>query len=279
MDLSFGYLTIPNNRDVLTTGECILQGSVSVTVRGSGIPILMVHGFALDQRMWHHQIDTFSQEYRVIAIDVPGCGNSSASRNQSIDEMAIEIFETVEPHFEGHAAIYMGLSMGGYIGWEMLSRYRSSFQAAIMCDTRAAADMPATAEGRRQMAKKVLEEGVESVLAPMIPRLLSDQTQTEQPAVVGLMKSMMFAVPPQTVHDHQIAMSQRQDFQPSLAIFDLPILLICGSEDILTPPKEMKRMAEGLPNARYIEIEAAGHMAPLEQPAIVNEHIAQFLQQ
>lgn len=279
MDLSIGHMIGPKIGSVFTSGECILQGSVSVSVHGSGIPILMVHGFALDHRMWHHQIDAFGKEYRVIAVDVPGCGNSHASRNQSVAEMAIEIFEAVEPHFEGQAAIYMGLSMGGYIGWEMISRYRSAFQAAVMCDTRAAADMPTTAEGRRQMAKKVLEEGVESVLAPMIPRLLSDQTQAEQPAVVELMKSMMFGVPPQTVHDHQIAMSQRQDFQPSLAIFDLPMLLICGTEDILTPPKEMKRMAEGLPNACYVEIETAGHMAPLEQPVIVNEHIARFLQQ
>jgi pimeloyl-ACP methyl ester carboxylesterase len=56
------------------------------------------------------------------------------------------------------------------------------------------------------------------------------------------------------------------------------VLLICGTDDILTPPKEMKRLAEGLPSSSYVEIEKAGHMAPLEQPARVNEHIHRFVQ-
>lgn len=244
---------------------------------GSGSPIVLVHGFALDQRMWQYQIEEFSKSHTVIAVDVPGCGKSPLSRNASIADLAEEIYSAIEPHINGQPAVYMGLSMGGYIGWEMLSRYRSAFRAAVMCDTRAAADMPTTVEGRRQMAKKALLEGATSVLAPMIPRLLSDETQASQPDLVELMQTMMFAVDSQTIHDHQIAMAQRRDFTAALSDFTLPVLLICGTEDILTPPKEMKRLAEKLPHAVYLEIEKAGHMAPLEQPIIVNKHIHEFL--
>jgi 3-oxoadipate enol-lactonase len=237
----------------------------------------MVHGFALDQRMWRYQIEEFSKSFLVVSVDVPGCGKSPAMKNPALADLAVEIFEAVRPLMDGQPAVYMGLSMGGYIGWEMLSRFPTAFRAAVMCDTRAAADLPTTAEGRRQMAKKVLEDGVESVLAPMIPRLLCDETLAEQPETVELMQAMMFASTPQSIHDHQLAMSQRTDFTSSLSNFTLPMLLICGTDDILTPPKEMKRLSDGLPCSSYVEIEKAGHMAPLEQPARVNEHIAQFL--
>lgn len=256
----------------------VLQHSVSITIHGSGTPILMVHGFALDQRMWRYQIEEFSKNHLVLAVDVPGCGKSPALEKPSMADLAAEIFEAAQPHMKNQPAIYMGLSMGGYIGWEMMSRFPTAFRAAVMCDTRAAADMPTTAEGRRQMAKKVLEDGVESVLAPMIPRLLCDETLAEQPETVSLMQAMMLASTPQTIHDHQLAMSQRTDFTSSLSSFALPVLLICGTDDILTPPKEMKRLADGLPSSSYVEIEKAGHMAPLEQPARVNEHIHRFVQ-
>ena len=124
---------------------------------GSGSPIVRVHGFALDQRMWQYQIDEFSKSHSVIAVDVPGCGKSPLSRNASMADLAEEIYSTIQPHINGQPAVYMGLSMGGYIGWEMLSRYRSAFRAAVMCDTRAAADLPPTAEGSRQMAKKAID--------------------------------------------------------------------------------------------------------------------------
>lgn len=255
------------------------MSSISICLKGQGQPLLLVHGFALDRRMWLYQIEEFSKDYLVIAVDVPGCGESASLPQPSIADLATKIFEEVEKHLVNQRAVYIGLSMGGYIGWEMLSRFPHAFQAAVMCDTRAAADLATTADGRRQMAKKVLEDGVESVLAPMVPRLLGDETLATQPKVVELMKEMMFASAAQTIHDHQIAMSQRQDFQSKLSQFTLPVLLICGTDDILTPPKEMKRLADGLPNATYVEIEKAGHMAPLEQPTIVNQHIANFLSQ
>lgn len=237
----------------------------------------MVHGFALDHRMWQYQIEALSPHFRVIAIDVPGCGASPSQGARSVAELAKQIFVSIESLLENGPAIYMGLSMGGYIGWEMLLQFPNAFHAAVMCDTRASADLPTTAEGRRQMARKVFEESTESLLAPMIPRLLCDQTQASQPQVIQLMKEMMFAAAPQTIHDHQIAMSERQDFQDRLPTFQIPILAICGEDDILTPPKEMKRMAGLLPKGRFVEIEQAGHMAPLEQPLAVNQHILDFL--
>jgi 3-oxoadipate enol-lactonase len=254
-----------------------LSHKVHVRVQGDGAPIIMVHGFALDQRMWVHQVSVLSEHYRVVAVDVPGCGKSSMSDLLSIAGIADTIMEAVLPFLEERRTIYMGLSMGGYIGWEILSRYSNWFAAAVMCDTRASADTAATADGRRQMATKALETGTESVMKPMLPRLVSEETLRDQPETLKLMEEMMFSTEPQTIHNHQLAMADRHDFQSELSRFSLPILLICGTDDILTPPKEMKRLSAGLPQSTFAEIPEAGHMAPLEQPGLVNQHLLEFL--
>ena len=254
-----------------------MSHKVHVTVQGNGAPIVLVHGFALDQRMWLHQIIVLSEHYRVVAVDVPGCGKSPASELLSIASIADTIMDAVQPFLEERRSIYMGLSMGGYIGWEILSRYSKFFAAAVMCDTRASGDTTATADGRRQMAAKALEAGTENVMKPMLPRLVSEDTLRDQPETITLMQDMMFYTKPQTIHNHQLAMADRYDFQGELSQFSLPILLICGTDDILTPPKEMKRLAAGLPQATFAEIPQAGHMAPLEQPGLVNQHLREFL--
>jgi pimeloyl-ACP methyl ester carboxylesterase len=239
----------------------------------------MVHGFALDHRMWVKQVDQLAANYRIITLDVPGCGSSPLPQSEvTLSGLADAIMQRIDGLIGHEPAVFVGLSMGGYIGWEMLNRNPGRFQAAIMCDTRAAADSVATAEGRRQMAANVLAVGTESVMSPMLLRLISEQTYNQQPETVELMRSMLLGTAPQTINALQLAMANRHDFQNELGSFHLPMLLICGSEDILTPPKEMKRMAEKLPHSRFVEVSEAGHMAPLEKPSVVNSEIISFLQ-
>jgi pimeloyl-ACP methyl ester carboxylesterase len=72
-------------------------------------------------------------------------------------------------------------------------------------------------------------------------------------------------------------MAQRPDVTSRLKEIDVPALLICGQHDGISPPDEMRGIAAQMPNAHFIEISAAGHMAPLEQPEAVNQAIREFL--
>jgi pimeloyl-ACP methyl ester carboxylesterase len=146
-----------------------------------------------------------------------------------------------------------------------------------MCDTRAAADSAEAASVRRQMADRVLQGGTEGVIAPMLYRLLAPKTLEHAPDVVKSMKEMLYATAPLTIAAFQMAMADRHDFHPELSRFTLPVLLIVGVDDVLTPPVEMQRIAESLPDAEIVKIPEAGHMAPLEQPALVNRAIDEFL--
>jgi pimeloyl-ACP methyl ester carboxylesterase len=72
-------------------------------------------------------------------------------------------------------------------------------------------------------------------------------------------------------------MAERPDVTSRLAEIDVPALVICGEHDAIVKPAEMRQIAAKLPQAKYVEIKDAGHMAPLEQPAAVNKAIEAFL--
>jgi pimeloyl-ACP methyl ester carboxylesterase len=228
--------------------------------------------------MWKHQLDELSAKYRVIAIDIPGFGNSPLKHASiTLSEVAGDIMAAIDEMLPQQQCVVMGLSMGGYVAWELLSRYPDRFVAAVMCDTRAAADSTEAASVRRQMADRVLQGGTEGVIAPMLYRLLAPKTLEHASDVVKSMKEMLYATAPLTIAAFQLAMADRYDFHPELTRFTLPILLVVGRDDVLTTPAEMQRIAESLPDSEIVVIPEAGHMAPLEQPKIVNQAIDEFL--
>ena len=72
-------------------------------------------------------------------------------------------------------------------------------------------------------------------------------------------------------------MAERPDMTSSLGQIDCPTLVVVGQEDVLTPPAEMRRLAQAIPGATFVEIPAAGHLSPLENPRAVNEAVVEFL--
>ncbi len=74
-----------------------------------------------------------------------------------------------------------------------------------------------------------------------------------------------------------LAMAGRTDTTESLSKIDIPVLIICGSEDKLSPPDVMKSIADKIPNANFLLVEGAGHMTPIENPQAVNSAIRDFL--
>src|SRR5437763_1865559 len=72
-------------------------------------------------------------------------------------------------------------------------------------------------------------------------------------------------------------MAERPDVTDELGKINVPALLICGEHDGISPPSEMRQIADHMPHARFVEIAGAGHMSPLEQPGAVNAAIREFV--
>lgn len=259
----------------------IYIGDTELNVRqeGQGPPLLLVHGFPLDHAMWDEQVVEFSRDFHVIAPDLrgfggSGLGNQPVSMAQLADDLATMLAElqVTQP------VAFCGLSMGGYVAWQFWDRYRERLDKLILCDTRAAADSVEIAKGRRETAARMLSEGTGGLIDDMLPKLFADTTHKTAPQLVRAVRRVMETTNPQTVAAALLAMAERPDMEPRLAEIRVPTLVLCGQHDLITPAEEMRRIATAIPHARFEEISAAGHMAPMEQPEAVNRAIRGFLQ-
>ncbi|MBW3542146.1 MAG: alpha/beta hydrolase [Planctomycetes bacterium] len=253
--------------------------TLHVVDRGSGPPLLFVHGFPLTHDMWQGQLDEFAGDYRVLAPDLRGFGVSDPvpaeplTMEQHADDLAalLDAVDVTEP------VILCGLSMGGYIGWQFALRHGKRLRALIQCDTRAAADAPDTRAGRMKLAETVLNNGAEAAATPMLPKLFAAATRDRSPEVIDRIRETIVGTRRETIAAALYGMAQRPDVTPRLPEIAAPTLLLAGEDDLLTPAKEMRAIAERLPHATFVEIADAGHMAPVEQPAAVNRALREFL--
>lgn len=250
-----------------------------VVERGSGPALLMVHGFPLDHSMWQKQLEGLSEVCRVIAPDLRGFGQSTSGTSGTVtmERYADDLAGLLDALGVREPVVFCGLSMGGYVAWQFWRKYPSRVRALILCDTRASADTAAAARERLSSAQNVLENGLGKLAEFMAGKLFSDATRRDQPNLVEGIREQILKASPQAVAAALRGMAERPDVRDELPTVHVPALVICGEDDGITPPDEMRRMAASMPQASYVEVPHAGHLAPLENPTIVNSAILQFL--
>ena len=249
---------------------------LAVTVAGTGRALLLVHGFPVDRSMWRHQLAAWDG-WSCVAPDLRGAGTSDApiggyTMGQFADDLVAVLDAVRAPR-----AICCGLSMGGYVLFELMRRHPERVQGLILCDTKSEADTPEAKRGRDELAGVARAEGMAGVASRLLPRLVGRSTQGRTPAVVDEVQQMVLRSTVAGVVGALAAMRDRADATPWLPEIRVPTLVMGGAEDEITPPAVMRPLADRVPGARYVEIAGAGHMAPLEQPQAVNRAVAEFL--
>lgn len=245
---------------------------------GTGAPLLFVHGFPLDHSMWRSQAGGLSNSFQTVIPDLRGFGETPPLPGISSMAVMADDLVLLLDKLAISKVVLVGLSMGGYIAWQFWLRHRARLQGLVLCDTRAAADSAETAKGRRIMAERVRKEGCEFLVETMVPRLFAASTSARSPELVDSIQRVIRKADPEGVAAALLGMAERPDMTGQLSRVDLPSLVICGESDVISPPSEMRSIAEAMPQSRYVEIPDAGHLAPLEQPGAVNEAIRAFVQ-
>lgn len=251
---------------------------MAVAQWGTGTPLVFVHGFPFDGGMWSGQLQAFAGLHQVIVPDLRGFGDSTATPGEvTMERFADDLAELLDALQVEAPIVLCGLSMGGYIALAFWHRHRERIRALILSDTRATADTPEAAEGRRATADRVEREGPAALVEQMLPKLLSPRTLRERPDVEKRLRTMMLAQSPTGIAAAARGLARRADWTGHLAQIDMPVLVIAGSDDAITPPQEMKSMAAALPAAKYVELSGAGHVPPLEVPREFDAEVTAFL--
>jgi pimeloyl-ACP methyl ester carboxylesterase len=240
-------------------------------------PILFIHGFPYDHTMWKKQINLFSSSHYCISYDVRGFGESINFDGQHTMEMFVDDLEMIIEEMKLEKPVVCGLSMGGYITLRALERFQNKFSAAILCDTRSQADDNQGKLKRAAAIKRINSEGHKEFVKEFISNCFGDYFKQNFSDELNSIIEYSQSFEAKGIKGGMLAMLSRTDTTSSLDKIEIPTLLICGKDDTLTPPSVMKDMFHKIKNAEFVEIQNAGHMAPIENPDEVNSAITKFL--
>jgi pimeloyl-ACP methyl ester carboxylesterase len=253
---------------------------LSYDIRGAGHPLLLLHGFGEDRRIWQLQADALHDHAMLIVPDLPGSGHSGLPSSPNG-------FLTLEDHAEALLAILdhegierctlIGHSMGGYIALAFAERWPERLQAFGLFHSTAAADSPEKREARARGIDFVRQHGAGRFLAEVIPNLYSDGFKSSHPESVAthIAQSQAFSV--DAVAGYYTAMMQRPDRTSVLQNFAKPVLFIMGEADKTVLLRETLPQA-ALPKESHVHIfPSVAHMGMRENPSETNTVLRAFL--
>ncbi|MEO8422802.1 MAG: alpha/beta fold hydrolase [Actinomycetota bacterium] len=235
--------------------------------------LLLVHAFPLDARMWEPQLAALGNGVPVVAPHLPGFGGTPGAGDvMSMASAAGRCLEALDAAGVDRAVV-CGLSMGGYVAFELWRQARERFAGLILANTRAGADAAEGAAGRRALAERLRAEG-NGFLVESPPPLLSEHANDELRRRV---RELIAGQPAAAIAAASLGMAERPDSTPDLATIDVPTLVVTSDGDSLIPPALTSPMADQIPGAELAVIDGAGHLSNLEAAGAFNELVAHHL--
>jgi pimeloyl-ACP methyl ester carboxylesterase len=243
---------------------------------GTGIPVVLLHGFPHNRELWAAQRDTLAAYCRVITPDLRGCGASDVRGPYTMDQYADDVAALLG-RLGVHQAVVGGLSMGGYVTFALWRRHRTRVRAMLLADTRSAADTEEGRVKRRALIDLARRRGAGAVADAQVLGSLGATTRTTHPDIVRHVRDMMATAAVEGIVGALEAMSVRPDSTETLRTIDVPTLILVGEEDIITPVKEARTMHASLTGSTLCVITQAGHLSNVEQPGQFNAAVTRFV--
>ncbi|HTR28969.1 MAG TPA: alpha/beta fold hydrolase [Puia sp.] len=244
---------------------------------GSGIPILLLHGFGEDGTVWQNQVDVLAAGSRLLIPDLPGSGRSSAlPASTSLESLAVVIKEVLD-QLHVDKVILIGHSMGGYIALAFAARFPERLLAFGLFHSTAYPDSDEKKATRRKAIDFIRANGAAPFIRQSTPNLFSFRTREQRPELVESTSRKYSDLAPASLTGYYEAMIARPDRTAVLREFPRPVLFVLGEDDIVVPLQQGLEQS-WLPAISHLHIvKQAGHMAMLEAPEKSNQLISDFI--
>ena len=243
---------------------------------GSGSTVVLLHGYPFNRSMWREQVEALKEHYRVITPDLRGHGQTTTSLPATMEEMARDVVALLDK-LEIERVTLCGLSMGGYVTLAFYRRFPLRARALVLADTRPQADTEDARRTREEQAEKILKEGMQAIADDFLKKVLTPATLSGEPETVARVREMILQTNPQGATNALRGMAARPDQTAFLEEILAPTLILVGSEDQITTPKDAELMRREIRGSRLEILEGASHLSNLERPAEFNRALLDFL--
>lgn len=246
-------------------------------VRGNGPPVVLLHPFPANHHFWDGCIPYLEDRYRLILPDLRAHGDSSPGTGAATMEKHARDVAALCDHLQIEKALFVGVSIGGYVLFEFWRQSRERVTALVLADTRAEADSDDARQGREKSIQQVQERGPGPLIDAMIPKLLGESTLRNRPDIVDSARTMMSRMTVPGLVAALQGLAARPDSVPTLKSIRVPVLMVFGEEDVLTPRSAAEPMVHQIIRSRLEIVPRAGHYAAFEQPELFGTLLRKWL--
>lgn len=225
--------------------------------------LVMLPGLSNGASLFEHQADSLADLVCTTVVDLTGSDSIAGLAEDALAQAPAGPF------------MLAGISLGGYVAFEIMRQAGERVQALVLLSTSARPDTPETTTAREEL---ITLAGTD--FPAVIERLLARMAHPEhanKPEVGGMFQSMATGLGDEVFVRQQHAIMGRADSRASLAAIRCPTLILCGRQDLLTPPDLHRELAAGITGAQLQVIEDCGHLLPLEQPEQVTTLLRDWL--
>ena len=254
------------------------QTTISYTVTGSGTPVLLLHGFGEDSRIWKTQIEYLQECCQLLVPDLPGSGKSGILQlnEPSITDYAACINALLQKE-NINKCILLGHSMGGYIALAFAEKYPQHLIAFGLVHSTAFADSEEKKAIRKRGIEMMQEYGVYPFLKNTIPNLFTEKYKKDNPEPVAELINEGKNFTTEALCQYYTAMMNRPDLTDVLKTAKVPVLFVLGTEDVAAPLDDVLQQVY-LPVVSEVHIlKETGHMGMMEEPKKLNKYLSDFI--
>ncbi|MDP3452070.1 MAG: alpha/beta hydrolase [Bacteroidales bacterium] len=247
---------------------------ISDSKKGERVLVLL-HGYLETLYIWEEFSSLFSNDFRIISIDLPGHGLSPTAPVNTM-ELCAKTLNSVLDKLKIDKALLVGHSMGGYVAIEALKQNPERYSGLVLMHSTPFADLPERSDERKREISLIRQNKLTSLVKLSVPKMFANQNVARMEEKILEIIEICEVHDPEGIAASVEGMMLRVDNTSFLNSCDTPILVICGKHDNYITVEACDKMRVSLPKADFVVLENSGHCSFLEEPKLSAQAISLF---